>query len=324
LYEIRHWNFWKDLATVAPRQALARQIVCRLRQYLGIKDNRCASYKRNLTKWGFPAPLLDEQIWTFLVAYGYRSAPAKLFEELTGKAYTRPAECSSWLEMMPMPPRRGGNGKGSEGNSNIDLIVGSIEMRDGTTSGVQYHPGGPVCLVEAKWKSDIAVYTSHDPHRNQLARVIETAVTLQYHHVSPKNQYKPAKPNPMPDDVYVTLLTPARFKASKYPWSRLYAYKFHEYDKNRGALIKDIERQDVFGVEKRMTKDWKYPEKSIRSRLQKVHLCWVTYEDLLSAMPDNKFRAAMAKFVKMQPDSCLLDRRIFPGRNACHRTRNHR
>lgn len=313
--EIKNWDFWKDQAIddIAPRQALTRQTVCRFKEYLKVKDDRCTGYKKKLKKRRFPTPLIDEQIWTFLVAYGYRQNPALLFEKLTGMTHPDPTACRAWLEMLPMPSRRGGGGQSSEGNSNIDLIAGSIARRGETESGVQYWPVGPVCLLEAKWKSDIAGYTSHDPHRNQLARVIETAVTLQYH-AADKNGLKndSTEFGAMPNDVYVTLLTPATFKASAFSWSRFYAYKFHEYDEHREALLSDIQRQDEFGVKKRTTEGWKYPEKEIRSRLEKVQLRWVTYEDLLAAMPDTEFRSAMAAFVA-RPESCLLDRNIFPG-----------
>lgn len=314
---IKNWDFSNDLDKIAPREALARQTVCRFKQYLKVADAQCTDRKKIPRDRRYPAPLIDEQIWTFLVAYGYRDRPSLLFEMLTGRPHPDPSKCHAWLEMLPMPARRGGDGGGSEGNSNIDLIVGSIDKRGKTGSGVQYWPSGPVCLLEAKWKSDISGYTSHDPHRNQLARVIETAVTLQYHQAIQANQaikvHETAKFGAMPEEVYVTLLTPAVFKTPAPPWSRFYACKFHEYNTRREALIADITQQEI--AERQYEDHWKYPGPvELERRLGAVQLRWITYEELLVGIPDLSFRSAMAEFVRGQPELQvgLLDKGIFP------------
>ena len=294
LYQIKDWDFKGDgkYKNVIVREELMDQILKRLRTYEQAEDNKDRR------------PLIDEQIWTFLFVYGYRNHQKELFAALTGAATVEP--CKAWLEMLPLPARQGSWSGGSEGNSNIDLVAGSLEIRDGTKSGVQYRPSGPICLVEAKWKSDIAGYTSHDPQRNQLARVIETAATLQHHvgtHVDPAERF--------PNEVYVTLLTPWIFRVDRTPASRFYAYKYLEYLSNRSALVHDVAHSKI---KCRPPGDWIYPP-DIEQRLRDVKLRWVTFEDLYASMPDKDFKEALARFIHEQPKASLLDSNDFPLEN---------
>ena len=291
LDQIKDWDFKGDgkYKNVIVREELMDQILKRLRAYEKPKDNTD------------PGPLIDEQIWTFLFVYGYRNHQKDLFAALTGAAAVEP--CEAWLEMLPMPARKGAWKGGSEGNSNIDLVTGSLEIRDGTKSGVQYRPSGPICLVEAKWKSDIAGYTSHDPQRNQLARVIETAATLQ-HHVGTQVDLAER----FPDEVYVTLLTPRIFRVDRTPASRFYAYKYLEYSWNPSALVHDVDHSKI---ERRPSGDWIYPT-DIEQRLRDVTLRWVTFEDLYASMPDKDFKKALGRFIHEQPEASLLDPNDFP------------
>ncbi|MBU8870746.1 MAG: hypothetical protein KOO60_07770 [Gemmatimonadales bacterium] len=299
---------FQDLrSNVIPRRKLADQIVDRLEDYLVALQN-----PKNRA-----SPLIDEQIWTFLFVYGFREEPNKLFECLTEHKEPAPENCKSWLEMMPMPVRQGSHEEGSEGNTYIDLISGSIANRTGTKAGVQYRPPGPVCLVEAKWKSDIAGYTTHDPQRNQLARVIETAVTLQ-HHTKGENLDKPTDEanakEKLPEKVYVTLLTPKVFKVDSLPANRFYAYKYFEYRNQWQSLRHDIFCQHV---PQRPSSDWTYPS-DISDRLNNINLCWVTYENLFLEMPPGDYKEALRCFVNDQfikptnkPISPLLDQKFF-------------
>src|SRR5690606_8906762 len=154
----------------------------------------------------------------------------------------------------------------NEGNSEIDLIIGDVGMRGSQISGVSYLPptdrNGWVCLVEAKYLSDIASKTTYDPARNQMARVIETALTFQSAESSGCKY---------PDDVHFTLLTPHKFKSvnSFNSGSRLYAYKFREYQGNPQALLEDIE---MAAVTKRTQRDWVYPD--LKERVKKLSLHW--------------------------------------------------
>ena len=66
----------------------------------------------------------DEQVWTFLAACGYAIAGAqgveKLTKILTGLDLTQPKDAKIWMEVLPLPPRKG------EGNTNLDLALGTI------------------------------------------------------------------------------------------------------------------------------------------------------------------------------------------------------
>ena len=53
--------------------------------------------------------------------------------------------------------------------------------------------------MEAKWFSDLSTKVSNEQERNQLARVIENALTFQ-------------SADGMPSECFVVLLTPKRFR----------------------------------------------------------------------------------------------------------------
>ena len=197
------------LQLVAPRKKLTDKVLARLAQYeAGKQEER----------------LDDEQVWTLLFTYGFvapggdpQEGIVVLAETLIEGPLVNRGGLHAWLEMLPLPPRQGKEGQ-SESNSEIDLVVGNQSVRNDTTSGIQFEPNGQsnwICMVEAKWASDIAYRTTHDLCRNQLARVIETALTFQNRARTPW----------LPDHVHVTLLTPRRFKYESVG-SRLYFYKF--------------------------------------------------------------------------------------------------
>ena len=157
------------LSRIAPRTKHTNNVLARLKKYESTDKQKA---------------LNDEEVWTLLLVYGYAVCGKKslldLANVLTGTK--QESVTKSWLEMKPMPPRKGVSGK-SERNSQIDLLVGDITKRSKTKGGVKYkskprEDDGWACFVEAKWLSDIAVKTTHDWERNQLARAIETALTL--------------------------------------------------------------------------------------------------------------------------------------------------
>ncbi len=266
------------LSTIFPRQRLASRILARLQVY---------------EKAGNAAALNDEQVWTMLFSYGYVCCDgghlgllaSVLTERDCGEGAGPPPGSRAWLEMLPMAARLGKAGE-SESNSEIDLMLGDISLRQGCRSGVAYEPSGDgrgwVCFVEAKWLSDIAARTKHDPHRNQLARVIEAAAVFQGQRQLPKK-------------VQVTLLTPACFKNDAgLSGTRLYAYKFHEYQQDREHLIKDVNSAKI---PPRRTATWAYPD-GTDQRLRNLSLHWVTYESVLAAMPDSEYKVVLCQFVK--------------------------
>ena len=99
----------------------------------------------------------DEQIWTFLVGCGYAIAGqqgiAMLTRTLTGLNQGQPTNQKIWFEVLPIPPRKG------EGETHLDLALGTIARRKGTESGIEL---GDVefpwiCFCEMKWYSDISI-----------------------------------------------------------------------------------------------------------------------------------------------------------------------
>jgi hypothetical protein len=146
-------------------------------------------------------------------------------------------------------------------------------------------------MVEAKWRHDLSYRTTHDLGRNQLARVIETALTFQ------NQKHRPA----FPEQVFVTLLTPAYFKAARNRGKRYYAYKFAEYEQDKAAIRRDVEDA---AVRPRVQPGlWEYPD--LAERLEALSLCWVTYEELIAAMPGSDYKQALEQFIESEPCSLL-------------------
>ena len=267
------------LFLIAPQKKLTQEICDRLRRYEGSnRGNR---------------ELHDEHIWTLLFTYGFVAGPesrqslSDLAKVLTEGECAWAPDHGVRLEMLPMFPRKGIQGD-SEGNTEIDLILGDITSRNRARSGVEFRPNGSpswVCMVEAKWLSDIACRTTHDLHWNQLIRVIENALTFQ----TANGQTR------CPDQVHVTLLTPATFRHDGEPsGSRFYYYKYNEYKQYPYLVLTDLGRaaiemhQDFTG--------WSTPE-DLMSHLEKLRLHWVTYEELFKTMPDSEFKVQLKEFI---------------------------
>ncbi len=267
---------------IAPREGLADQILERLGKY-----EEEPQQKRQ--------GLHDEQVWTLLFTYGFvaPNVPAEKGFAALSKVLTE-GQCNwlparhVWLEMLPIPPRQGKLGA-SERNTEIDLVLGDQEIRNGTESGIQFRPVARpswICMAEAKWLSDVAIRTEHDLQRNQFVRVIETVLTFQ----------NPSFDPPFPDEAHVTLLTPAMFGShGDGSGSRLYFYKFREYSQQPETILKDLDRSRI---ERRAdSDDWRYP-RDLPSRLSALRLHWVTFEALYAAMPDSPFKRNLANFIQ--------------------------
>ena len=215
-----------------------------------------------------PDSVRDEQVWTFLVACGYviigDEGIHALSVTLTGQELPQPVKSKAYLEVLPLPPRK------CEGNTNIDLALGAIAIRAGTVSGIEFaaQEGSWVCFCEAKWMSDISCSVTHDPHRNQLARVVENALCFQADGAYPQR-------------VFVTLVTPKVFKDAD-PKSRLYQYKFAEYYDDLSALERELGP---------CTLDWK-------KRAEALVLRWVTFEQLFEELPVSPISEAVRSFWK--------------------------
>lgn len=239
----------------------------------------------------------DEQIWTFLMACNYAMEEAggakRLADALTEGQTNVGSVDKIWFEVLPARPRS------DEGNTHIDLAVGNIEERssdpkkniekhihrvkDKWGSDIQYdgHENGFVCFCECKWHSDIDVKVTYDLHRNQLIRVIENALCFQK-----KNSF-----HAFPNQVHVTLITPNEFKTRR-PWSRFYHYKYYEYFDDRQKIIEELNECKLA----KRTNNFNYPE-DISERLSKLHLHWVTFEELFRKIPDTVIRGLFEHYI---------------------------
>jgi len=220
----------------------------------------------------------DEQIWTFLVGCGYAIAGeqgvAMLTRTLTGSNQREPTNPKIWFEVLPIPPRKG------EGETHLDLALGTIARRKGTESGIELDDvESPwVCFCEMKWYSDISTSVTCDIHRNQLARIIENALCFQ-------------KSEKYTEKIHVTLVTPSIFRNASLK-SRLYQYKFGEYNTNLTCLIDDL---NACVLERNNQPDWSFPS-NLTQRAKSLSLWWANYDELFENLPDSPIAAELKNF----------------------------
>ena len=243
----------------------------------------------------------DERLRTFLLACGYAAAKESGVDTLTevltgvpasaiprlkpgqlahsgelGSAHGGISESHIWLEAMPIPPLK------REGNTHVDLALGTIARREKTDSGIELATvKSPwACFCELKWCADISPDTKQFVHRNQLLRVIENALCFQ-------------KNGRCADQVFVTLVTPASLRNAPVK-SRLYHYKYEEYSTDKRAILWDLmgaSRTD----QRRHEPGWFYPS-SLPERVETLTLRWVTYDDLIERLPDSLIRSEILEF----------------------------
>lgn len=225
----------------------------------------------------------DEEIWTFLAACGYAMSGVEgvemLTNILTGSCLPQPDDARIWMEVLSYPPRK------REGNTHIDLAVGTISIREGTEGGKELGKNSPswICFSEMKWFSDLSSSTTHDLRRNQLARVIENAL---YFSDRAGNSYQ--RGARYSDDVYVSLVTPKAFRDTEVK-SRLYQYKFEEYKApDLNGLIKDLNASAL---------KLRNPSASLGQQLEKLAcIRWVTYDDIFAQMPKSEISPVLLSF----------------------------
>lgn len=226
----------------------------------------------SLTRYG---RLNREETWTFLVACGYAIAGAQgvttLANRLTGRTdLRRPKDPVVWLEYRPMTPRK------RESRSRIDLSLGDVTQETGTKGGIELASGAGgeswICFCEMKWESDICRRTSNDENRNQLVRVIESALYFQT-----KSIYA--------DEVFVNLVTPVVFQ-KKSGSEKLYGRKFIEYETCKANILMDLDacklpRRDQFEAV---------------DRLDALSLRWSTFDELFNGLPDSAINNGLKQF----------------------------
>ena len=251
--------------------------------FSGDDSSFLAKKKRILSGSG---PCVDEALWTFLMACGYAMGGSegigRLTRILTGVNLPRSNDARIWLEAQPHSPRYQSGSRRREGNTHLDLAVGSIARReDESDSGIELanFSDSWVCFCEMKWNSDISPRVTHDPHRNQLIRVIENAVCLQS-----SGEYV--------NDAYVTLVTPSEFKL-RMSGSRLYWYKYREYKSDENNVWRDLESP----MERTDNEHWQYPS-DIADRLKHLTLRWVTFNELFDNIPDSSISKVIKSFWK--------------------------
>jgi hypothetical protein len=283
-----------DVARVLERNGDA------IRKYLCTSDAQWAALLQMASRvWDKDCDSLsDERMRTFLLACGYAAAKesgvATLTEVLTGVVPVHPGSAEAghapetgpalamaadpriWVEAMPVPSLK------REGNTQVDLVLGTIARRDKAESGIELAnvKSSWVCFCEMKWCADISPDVKRFVHRNQLLRVIENALCFQ-------------KNGRCADQVFVTLVTPAYLRNAPIK-SRLYHYKYEEYSTDKRAILWDLmaaSRTD----ERRHEPGWFYPS-SLPERVETLTLRWVTYDDLVEHLPDSPIRHEVLDF----------------------------
>lgn len=218
----------------------------------------------------------DEQLLLFKIIEGYLKeidGEKKLYSTLVLKNLLEleNLNINVYQEAEPKTKRK------KEGNTSLDLALGSIKKREYSEMGIEYDEsiGGDFIFCEAKWESDISTKVTHCSIRNQLQRVIENALTF-----TNSNKVK---------NIFVVLITPKEYK-NNYEngiYSRLYAYKYDEYKKNKDTFFKEINE-----IKKRKEipfKELKY-EKFMNKNIEKLVLNWVTIEELIKNIPNENIK----------------------------------
>ncbi|MCY4090694.1 MAG: hypothetical protein OXF62_07740 [Caldilineaceae bacterium] len=224
----------------------------------------------------------DEAVWTFLIACGYAISGIEGIEKLTtiitGSSMGQPSDAKIWLEAQLYPSRK------HEGNTSIDLALGTISLRDGTKGGIELMncSSSWVCFCEMKWFSDISKETTHDLHRNQLARVIENAIFF-----NDKAGCSDQSNVRYPDRIYVALVTPKVFRDANVK-SRLYQYKFENYRADSTYLLNDLESSAL---------ELRDGSAKLAKRLERLScLCWSTYDDIFAHIPCSAISMELKSF----------------------------
>lgn len=201
----------------------------------------------------------NEVVWTYLIG-ALAKKNKEIYKRIAGFDYS--INHSIFFESQPQTPYIG-----IEGNSYIDMALGALEIRSGTTSGIKYsrYFGNDICFVEAKYLSDLSVKTEHSPIRNQMDRVLENLLCIY-------------GDNMFPNKVVFTLLTPRKFKQTH--GTRLYYYKFHEYEKNLKNNKEKLANKIELSLDSKRYNNFEYPI-SLEKRLDGLTLNWITYEELL-------------------------------------------
>ena len=259
------------------------QMTPRLRLVDGHRDRMLEKVNQVEQQPNAAAGCNDEQVWTYLLACGYAvvgaRGVAKLARLLTGDDdLSVPARSAIWLEHRPNTPRPetslAEKPLEGEGRSHIDLSIGNIASEYGNTSGIDLagpaDSGSWICFCEMKWEADIEAGVRHDDQRNQLIRIIESALYF-------RNESRYA------GRVYVSLVTP---ESSKNDSAKLYHHKFNEYQLDNGLILEEL----------RNCKLRLLPGFDAATRIDALRLQWQTFDHLFEEMPGSETGDGIKRF----------------------------
>lgn len=231
----------------------------------------------------------DEQVFLSKIVEEYlkENKVEKLYELLTrGNSKITPSNIKYGIEAQPLTHRE------KEGNTYLDLAMGSIKKRGSTESGIELDATNreqDFVFCEAKWKSDLSVGVSKCSIRNQLQRVIENALIFA------GGNFK--------GNIFVTLITPELYK-KHYELglnTRFYSCKYFEYKGNtRGTFLRELDLIKELGVipfndEKGVERKSKYRE-IVEKNLDKLILNWVTFEELFVEISNDSLKSEYKKY----------------------------
>lgn len=230
----------------------------------------------------------DEQLLVLKIVEQYikESKLNTLYQILTRKETDPKDIIKIGIEAQPLTHRK------KEGNTYLDLAMGSIKKRGNTESGIELDTNNKeqdFVFCEAKWKSDLSVGVSKCSIRNQLQRVIENALIFA------GETFK--------GNIFVTLITPELYK-KHYELglnTRFYSCKYFEYKENiRGTFLRELDLIKKLGVipfndEKGEEKKSKFIER-VEKNLNKLILNWVTFEELLSEISNDILKSEYEKY----------------------------
>jgi len=182
-----------------------------------------------------------------------------LIERLCGKSETLPPNPHIWLEAYLHPTRKRQQ-EGRYWKTRADLALGWLDRVPNNTKHQIQSNGDWLIIVEAKFLDDLHE-NANFPDIVQFSQLIEHAL------------YMPAQNGKLPERVYVTLITPCRFKEKSAPY-RKYRDKFTQYTTDRGALIEDLKKCPLDFIDG-------LDQERLVLRVNHLRLNWVTFEDLL-------------------------------------------
>jgi len=239
---------------------------------------------------------LKENHWTFIIACAYTidDNGCHLLQELFFKNLETENNSPFLWFQYSVYTVKGPSGRGGKAKSTPEFAFGNVININKTE--LEYLPPekgeGWVGFVEMKTLDDIKTNSTDNPIYNQLVKYIKNALTIQTFGADEKKY---------PENVFLTLVTPKRFRDNRN--SRLYGYKYDEYtgsDKDKKMIddIPDSVRHEF------SNENWKSLTKSeVERRLNLLKLNWVSFEDIFSNMPEGKIKDCINNILELEQNT---------------------